>query len=709
MTCTRTIEPNNHWAVASAAIGALLVGLLTLNTSSALPTTAGTDALTPMHVAQLRSAAEVAVSPDGSRVAWVRQMPRDPKAEGDGTPWHELRVVDRSKRDQAFVHGEVAVHAVQWAADGKAIAFLAKRGKDKEPALWMIAADGGEAYRALSHKGGIRGYELHPDGETVLFVGRDEPSKQEKKRDKHGFNQRVVEEQDRPWQLFSHHLTKQGEPGWADETPAKPKRAKPFAFALPGSASDIAISPDGKLVAVAIAPTTLIDDHYMERRLHIVALPSGKVVGKLARKGKLGHFAWSPDSKHLAVIGAEDEHDPRAGRLWLVDTAGKLVRDLLPKYDEHVFAAVWRDASTLVYLGATGERTDLDVVTIAGKRSKLQWTGGILRNLTISKNGAVIGARVDSPTHPPEVFAIDAGTGKHERLTDSNPWLAKIRLAKQEAVRFKARDGLEIGGVLVWPRDYKKGTQYPLILSVHGGPEAHVSDGWVSYYSYPGQVAAARGFAVFHPNYRGSTGRGVAFSKLGQNDYAGGEFNDLVDAAQHFIKAGIADAKKVGVTGGSYGGYASAWAATALTKHFAASVMFVGISDQISKFGTTDIPNEMFLVHSRRWPWKHWDYMRERSPVFHVEKARTPILILHGDSDTRVHTSQSMELFRYLKTIGKVPVRLVLYKGEGHGNRRASTRYDYNLRMLRWFEHYLKGKGGAKPPERLDYGLSPAK
>src|SRR5690606_39013494 len=125
------------------------------------------------------------------------------------------------------------------------------------------------------------------------------------------------------------------------------------------------------------------------------------------------------------------------------------------------------------------------------------------------------------------------------------------------------------------PLDEKPGQRYPLVLVVHGGPEAHNRHGWLSAYSQPGQLLAAEGFAVFYPNYRGSTGRGVDFSKLGQRDYAGKEFDDLVDAVDHLVETGLVDKDKVGVTGGSYGGFASAWCATKLTDRFAASVMFV--------------------------------------------------------------------------------------------------------------------------------------
>jgi dipeptidyl aminopeptidase/acylaminoacyl peptidase len=278
-----------------------------------------------------------------------------------------------------------------------------------------------------------------------------------------------------------------------------------------------------------------------------------------------------------------------------------------------------------------------------------------------------------------------------------------MSLAPQEAVAFQARDGLRLEGILVRPLGEEKGKRYPLIVYVHGGPESHERNGWLTDYSRPGQTAAARGFAVFHPNYRGSTGRGVAFSKLGQGDAAGKEFDDLVDAVDHMIAAGLADPKKVGITGGSYGGYASAWAATRLSRRFAASVMFVGISDLVSKAGTTDIPREDLLVHHLKPVRDDWRDFLERSPVFHAAECRTPLLILHGKDDPRVHPSQSLELYNHLKSLGQAPVRLVWYPGEGHGNRGSAARLDFNLRMLGWFEHYLKGPGGPPPDPKVEY------
>ena len=301
---------------------------------------------------------------------------------------------------------------------------------------------------------------------------------------------------------------------------------------------------------------------------------------------------------------------------------------------------------------------------------------------------------------------MEVASGTPRRLTDSNPWLSEVSLAPQEVVKFTARDDLKLEGLLMRPLEQKRGSRHPLVLIVHGGPESHYRNGWLTGYSRPGQVLAARGFVVFYPNYRGSTGRGLEFSKLSQADPAGKEFDDLVDAVDHLIERGLVDRDRVGITGGSYGGYATAWCSTYYSERFAAGVMFVGIGELISMIGTSDIPNELYQVHLLRHPWDDWQQFLERSPVYHSHKSRTPLLILHGKEDPRVYPGQSLEFYRYIKARSQAPARLVLYPGEKHGNRKGAARLDYSLRLVRWMEHYLQDGGDAPPPYELDYGES---
>jgi len=538
--------------------------------------------------------------------------------------------------------------------------------------------------------GDIGSYSFAPDGQRVAFLAEEEVPKKLKDLEKKGFNQQVYEESARPVRI------------WVGSIAAG--AAKPKALEVKGSVSELHWSPVGSLFAVALAPTSLVDDSYMSRRITILDADSGKIAARIENPGKLGQIAWSPDGKNVAYIAANDVNDPSAGRLMAASASGGAARDLMPGYEGNVARIAWRDSGTVMFRGDEGVETFLgEVSKDQPGRAKKRAAGVPLVTFDLSRDGKAVAMAAQTPTHPSEVFLWILSERAPRRLTTSNPWLSGKRLAPQEVVKFRARDGLALEGLLIRPLDEKKGERYPLILAVHGGPEAHYRNAWLTSYSEPGQVAAARGFAVFYPNYRGSTGRGVAFSKLGQADTAGREFDDLVDAVDHLVASGLVDKAKVGMTGGSYGGYATAWCSTRYSDRFAAGVMFVGISDLVSKAGTTDIPLEELLVHARRWPWEDWKLMLERSPISYVDKSRTPLLILDGKDDPRVHPSQSLVLYRYLKIQSKAPVRLVLYPGEGHGNRLAAHRLDYNLRAIQWMEHYLKGPGGEPPAYEVEY------
>jgi dipeptidyl aminopeptidase/acylaminoacyl peptidase len=668
-------------ALAAAALAAAVA-------AAAASASAADRVLSPHDVARIRSVSSVAVSPDGRHIAYVLSVPRRPLEDEDGPAWEELHVIGPDGASRPFVTGEVNVGSVRFTPDGRGISFLARRGKDTTRRLYIVPLDGGEARVAAVHETDITGYAWSPDGGRVAFTARDAVPQARRDLEKKGFNQEVFEEQVPFVRVFVDDTR--------DEAPAR-------RLDLPGSASALAWSPAGDRLAVALAPTPLVDDDLMRRRVHIVDVASGHSVD-LGNPGKLGPIAWSRDGRFLAMVSGEDLNDPAAGRLLVAPAEGGGLRDVLPGYMGHVAAIAWKDADTIVYIGDEGVETVVAEVRRdgTGRRTLVPAGRGIFTQIDLAAGGSVAALVGESPAHPPEAFRLEAGRSEPQRLTTSNPWLAEVRLARQEVVRFRARDGLELEGILIHPLDRQPGARVPLILTVHGGPEAHDRNGWRTSYANPGQMAAARGFAVFYPNYRGSTGRGVAFSKLSQADPAGKEFDDLVDAVDHLVNIGLVDRARVGVTGGSYGGYATAWCATRYTDRFAAGVMFVGISDKISKVGTTDIPDEEFLVHARKRPWENWQMFLERSPIYHAGQSRTPLLILGGTDDPRVHPSQSLELYRYLKLHGKT-VRLVRYPGEQHGNRRAASRLDYSLRLLQWMEHYLKGPGGAPPPPDIDY------
>ncbi|MCG7566007.1 S9 family peptidase [Pseudoalteromonas sp. CnMc7-15] len=670
-----------------------------LTTALALATAMGTslsaqasDTITVEDIPKIKSVIQTAISPDGEQVAFTRSLPRELYVDKNGYNYSELYVVDDEGVERPFITGKVNIKSISWSADGQDIYFLAKLGEDKHTALYHIPVDGGQAQQVFALKGrSISSYELSPTGKQVAILAMPSKDKSEKELKKLGFMAEVYEQGLKNKQLHLIDLAKADKP------------LDPEAIDIDGYVSDMNYADDGSKLLVKTQPTALIDDKYMKSQWHLFDVQSKAVTLSFKTEGKLGDAELSHDGRYVAILGAEDKHDPATGRLYLADTKSGEIKEWLPDFMGHIADIEWANTeNTLNFIAAVSPETFVGQIEVGDEDYDTLIEQGefIASRLSVSDSDKTIALRANTAKHPNEVFMIRGDEAT--RLSDSNPWLNDKRFAKQQALSFEARDGVEIGGVLVYPLDYQEGQRYPLIMAVHGGPESHDKNGWVTSYSDPGQMGAARGYAVFYPNYRGSTGKGVAYSKLGQNDYAGKEFDDLVDMKQYLVKMGLVDSDRVGITGGSYGGYASAWGATKLTEHFAASVMFVGVTNQLSKFGTTDISNEMYLVHARSYPWEKWQWYLERSPIYWAGQSKTPLLIMHGKDDPRVHPAQSMELYRYMKVQGK-DVRLVYYPGEGHGNRRVAAQYDYSLRLMRWMDNYLMEGNKDMPDYKIDH------
>jgi dipeptidyl aminopeptidase/acylaminoacyl peptidase len=454
---------------------------------------------------------------------------------------------------------------------------------------------------------------------------------------------------------------------------------------------DFAWAPDSRTIAVQITTSSDADADLMDRRIFRVTSAGGAPEVLVETEGKLGPMAWSPDGAHLAYLGAVSLNDPLAQSVFVVTASGGSPVNLTPDYEGSALWVGWQDARTVRFTAAEGTRTALNTVPLAGgKLTRVVGHGAeVFTSASFSRDGATFALAASTGQHPSEVFVASGHTPRLRRLTTNNEWLADVQLGRQETVAWQAQDGWRIEGVLIHPVGAQAGTRAPLAVLPHGGPEGISYDNWTTNALYPAQVLAGEGFAVLMPNYRGSGGRGVAFSKADHRDLGGREFDDVLDGIAHLHQQGLADSARVGISGTSYGGYFSAWAGTKHSGRFRLAMPFAGISNWMSFTGTTDIPREMSIVHWDLWPYEHPMLMWERSPTAHIASAQTPMIIGQGLADERVHPEQMMELHQALRLKG-VPAELVLYPREPHGLLERQHQLDYMRRIVEAFVRYVK-------------------
>ncbi|HSJ05956.1 MAG TPA: S9 family peptidase [Longimicrobiales bacterium] len=655
----------------------LLVAVAAAHAFSAAVVSAQEQGLTPLQIAQIETVGAVAISPDGRYIAFTRAVPADP-LQANATNAMHLYVHDRQSGDtRALVTGG-SVAAVAFRPARGTVTFLATAEEGVPRSLYEVPVAGGTPARVWGFERPILAYAWAPDGARLAVMANE------------AVQQPATPLPYRP-EFYEENLPQRG--GYVvDVTSGEAPRPVRHT----GSYHMMVWSPRGDRIAVSVAPTPMIDDFYMAQSVKVVDAATLEVVADIDNAGKVGEIEWSPDGQRLALRAGHDIHDPIDGRIMVVAATGGTPRNILPDFEGKFEDIAWTGANEIHFIASEGVRSVYGRIRPDGTRLERLVAADEMALTSFDRASGGRAAFVAStPRHPPELYVLESGQRSPVRVTESNAWLANIAMGEQRVVRYQPRDGrYELEGMLILPVGHTEGARVPLITVVHGGPEAHYLNGWLTNYSMPGQLAAGRGYAVFYPNYRGSTGRGIEFAMSSQGDAAGAEFDDIVDGVDHLIRTGVADSARVGVTGGSYGGFATAWMSTYYSERFAAGVMFVGISNNLSKWGTSDIPNELYLVHSRQWYHDNWQKYLERSPIYHVDRARTPLLIMHGANDTRVHPAQSLELYRHLVVRRPdVPVRLILYPGEGHGNTRSASRFDYTLRMIGWFDAYLQGDG----------------
>ena len=630
--------------------------------------------LMPEQVVRVDAVSSVAMSPDGKHLAYTVTAARD-SAEQRGLAHSELYTVEAAgDHPNAIVRRpDYAAHPV-WSPDGAQLAFIGQLGGAAVRQVYAVPRSGGEP-RALTRSAtSVSAFEWLPDG-GIVYIASGAADPEIAERQARGHDQIVESERLRPAGLWIQRAT-------GDATRLVPARL---------NVVNVTVTADGATVAFQATEQLGADAELMYRKLYVVPAAGGEPRVLTETSGKLGAMAWSPDGAHLALLAATSFNDPLPQSVFVVSATDGAKRNLTEGFEGSATSVTWLDAQNVAFVATHGTKTTLNRVLAAGGRIQRIAGGGahIFQDVSFDAKRQTFAAAAHTSRHPAEIYVGNPRSGALQRLSHHNTWLTGVVLGQQETIEWRSSDGWRIEGVLIRPVGYAEGMRYPLAILPHGGPEGVSLDGWVTNPLYPAQVLAARGYVVLMPNYRGSGGRGVAFSKADHRDLGGREFDDVIAGIDHLVAQGLVDNDRVGISGTSYGGYFSAWAATRHSDRFKAAIPFAGLTNWLAFTYTTDIPVEMSVVH--------WDLpifgnellYWERSPVAHVGRANTPTLIGHGLADDRVHPEQSLELYNALKLKG-VPVELVTYPREPHGLRERAHQLDYMYRITEWLDRWLK-------------------
>jgi len=635
-----------------------------------------TEPLTAETLVGLQRVGQAVLDPSGTKVAYTVITPRTAD-DPPGGSYSELWVVDLSGGEpRRFIGKPNSVSSPAWSPDGSRLTFLATRSAHSPVRqVYAMPVAGGEALPLTDHPVPVASYQWAPDGNHIAFIATDEDTPEEKEARAAG----------RDWQVFDdsykHRRLWVFDVGEGHSHPLYEEPLTTWAFNW---------MPDGRTLVMQASDTPRTDDQYMYTDLYKLELHGDGPQKINDTEGKLGGFAVSPDGDELAWLGATGLNDPIAQSLFVSSLTEPMPGNLTDDYEGSAVGVQWLDDGTLLMLADEGTMTSLYRVDAAtGGRTEIPTEGKLFASVDAHPASGRYVAVGHTPSHPAELFAGRLDGGELTRVTFHNPELDDVRLARQETVSWSGADGWQIAGVLTYPLDYVEGQRYPLVLQVHGGPEGVSLDGWTSTATYPVQLLAAAGYMVLQPNYRGSAGRGVAFSKADHDDLGGKEYEDVLAGIDALVERGLVDGERVGTGGWSYGGYFSAWAATRHSERFKAAVVAAGLTNWVSFTGTTDIPHEMSLVHWNQYWWDNPELHWERSPVAHIDNAQTATLIVHGTADARVHPEQSIQLYTFLR-MKEVPTELVLYPRQPHGLVDRAHQIDFAERVVGWFDTYLK-------------------
>lgn len=576
----------------------------------------------------------------------------------------------------------------RWAPSGQSLAFLSERGDAPLAQIYLINPQGGEAQPLTKHKTAVQSFEWSPDSRYIAFIAEEaQPEPKEKPKNKPPI---VVDEEARYAQLWiievatgqikqltkgARHITALG---WsydntqlvctARQTPKLESNDTTEVFTLP-------LDWENAPLEVARA-RQLTRGNGAESQPRFS--PDGRWVSWLAHAD--GDPNVGPERLHLFPINA-------------VGTAGAPVepRVLARNFDGYIRSYRWlHNSAQLIFQADLGVHSQLFNIDLTDRPPQMMTRGeGVAGSFATSLDGLQVVYTYEHPRMGSEVAGLNARTLLPMQLTQLNPQVFDYDLGQVETIRWRSTDGTQIEGLLFYPVGYESGTRYPLMTYIHGGPEGAYTRSFNASWSAPAQVLAGKGYAVFMPNFRGSSNYGAKFAQANKHKAGQVDYEDVLSGIDELIKRGIADETRLAVGGWSYGGYLSAWL-IGHTNRFKCAVYGAGLSNVVSYWGTADITHQRERLHGGT-PWEARKMFDEQSPLTYLPNAKTPALIFHGEKDERVPLGQSQESYRTLKRVG-VPVQLVIYPDQGHGLQVPSYQVDKMQRESVWIEKYLMGK-----------------
>jgi len=398
-------------------------------------------------------------------------------------------------------------------------------------------------------------------------------------------------------------------------------------------------------------------------------------------------LAWSPDSRRLAFIGRAAR--TASARVYLVDATGGAPRQALADEFRYEPSAIdWAGNGTLTFsadVGGSSGLFRLDPAT--GQPAQLLGGRRRMSGYSVDAAGRRVAFVGTSMTRPTELFVADADGRNERRLTSFNDALTReVAFSDAERFTYQSVGGLEIEGWLMKPHGWQPGRKYPLVLYIHGGPHSQYGEGWFDEF----QNLAGQGMYVLFTNPRGSSGYGAAFTYASRGDWGGRDFQDLMKATDIAAARPDVDSTRMGVTGGSYGGFMSAWITTR-TNRFKAAQTDRMISDWTYWYGSSDAQGLTEFEFFGK-PWDNFAMYDTLSPIRHVRRVRTPTLLVQSEEDFRTPMGNAELWFMALKK-QNVPAELVRYPRSTHELSRSGEPWllvDRLGRLRQWFAHWLQ-------------------